>query len=62
MTCFVGIGLGLLCVMTPMCVVTCIKHALGDGISGRGVYGLTRIFAPLSTYDSVVFHAHSVDA
>jgi hypothetical protein len=30
--------------------------------SERGVYGLTRIFAPLSIYDLVVFYAHSVDA
>jgi hypothetical protein len=28
----------------------------------HGVYGLSRIFTPLSTYDSVVFYAHSVDA
>jgi hypothetical protein len=30
--------------------------------SEQGVYGLTRIFAPLFTYDSVVFYARSVDA
>jgi hypothetical protein len=30
--------------------------------SERGVYGLTWIFTPLSTYDSVVSYAHSVDA
>ena len=28
----------------------------------RGVYGLTRIFTPLSTYDLVIFYAHLVDA
>ena len=26
-----------------------------------GVYGLTQIFTPLSTYDSVDFYAHSVE-
>ena len=30
--------------------------------SERGVYGLTWNFTPLSTYDSVVFYAHSVNA
>jgi hypothetical protein len=34
----------------------------GIPISEQGIYGLTHIFTPLSTYDLVVFYARLIDA
>ena len=51
-------------ICTSMCRLVLMNQESNqeEGSSEHGVYGLTRIFIPLSTYDSVVFYAHSVDA
>ena len=39
-----------------------IERPLSSELGFCDVYGLTRIFPPLSTCHSVIVHAHSVDA